>query len=366
MKSYIVDLNAPVIARSKKIWIVHPGKDREYFDIFEREGLVFLDFPDLDLSKPAKITDDIIRQRVRYAMAVRASRGFAYDNGLPILLKDFNGAPGTDVSVHLRTVKHLFQRMGEGDLIIVPGRGAQGRVLFGEVAGSFLPQRTTRPSTINYADVPVRQVNWISTSHYKLDLPPYLVKYFEKPPAISEVPRNGITDKFFDFAYEAYISEKASYVSIAAPTYDGRDFLSITPPAQLIALAVSIYKAQESGQSIAGLSYDSIISTYYDDDIFADAQMRFTSPGRYNFKDRDRRLAQFVNAFVALAIAGALTGCNSSVTNSKAPNSPETSEIDRMIASAKRDAGTAVLNKAQDQAKLSKAKIGLSPPAKVG
>ena len=369
MTTFTLDLNAAAISPGQKIWIVHPGRIREHFDTFEQENCVFLEFPGLRLDAATLGDDAALRQKIRYSQAIKASRGPVRSDGTAINLSAYSGDAGDDTSVYLRTIKHLATRMMPGDLVIVPGRGAQGRILFGEVEGQFLPEQRLRPPGMDYDEVPVRRVTWLSTDRFKLDLPSMLVKYFEKPPAISEVQRNLITDRFYDFAYDAYITQNHSYVSLGAPKYDGRDFLSIVPPAELIALAVSLYKAQEAGADIKGLSFSDIVAKFYDDDIFRDAQMKFASPGRYNFRDKDRRLSQFVSAFVALAMVGGLSACgdgaNVNVINSKAPDSADTPVVELMIQQAAKDAGGDVLQKADEKAELSKAKMALKSPTKV-
>ncbi|MNX45405.1 hypothetical protein D3C86_759180 [compost metagenome] len=369
MTTFTVDLRSKIIAPTQKIWIVHPGRNRSHIDTFEAEGAVFLEFPGLELAQQNLADDGSIRQRIRYAQAIRSNRGFVRQDSSPIRIGDFMTAADTDVAVHLRTVKHLTQRMLQGDLVIVPGRGAGGRVLFGEVAGDFLPQQSIRVPSLPFADTPVRRVTWLQ-ARSKLEMPAYLVKYFEKPPAIAEVVRTPETEAFFDFAYDAYSTDRGAWVSLDAPKYDGSDFLSLVPPAQLIALAVSIYKAMEAKKSIAGLTYDEIIARYYDESAFAEAQIRFASPGRYNLKDHDAKLAKFVCGFVALAMTGSLlTACGPAndvkYVNTLAPHDQATGELTDMINTAANTAGVDVLKRAEADAAAARRKIGMSTPARV-
>jgi len=367
MANIVIDLNSKIISPSQKIWVVHHGRNRNYLDYFWDQQAVFLEFPGLNLNPVAVSDDSVIRQYVRYAQAIRANKGIVRPDGTPIRIADFPGHTGHDVAIHLRTVKHLASRIIEGDLIMVPGRGAAGEVLLGEAAGPFFPQQTLRVPGIDYAPTPVRKVTWLQRRS-KLDMPAQLVRYFEKPPAIAEIPRNPLTEGFFDFAYDAYSMPGRAWLSIDAPKYDGRDFLGVVPPAQLLALAVSIYRALEVGADISGLDYDQIIAAFYSEDILADAQVTFASPGRYNLKDKDGYLAQFINAFVAAAMAGALTACSAGANvdthNSLAANDPSSAVIGEMIQQAAHSTGGAVLAKAEKQASDASRKMNLKPPAK--
>lgn len=368
MANIKVDLNSKVILPEQKIWIVHPGRNRSHIDTFEHEGAIFLEFPGLELRPDIVADDNLLRQRIRQSIAIKSNKGLVREDGTPIRISDFPSAAGTDVAVHLRTVKHLAVRMSPGDLVIVPGRGAGGAVLFGEIEGDFFPQQGINADGMPYAVTPIRKVNWLS-KRSKLELPTHLVRYFEKPPAIAEVGRERLSEGFFDFAYNAYSTADRSWVSLDAPKYDGADFLSLVPPAQLLALAVSLYRAIEQKADLSGLKYDDIISKFYDEDALAEAQLRFASPGRYNLKDKDALLAKFINGFVALAIAGALTACSNGdhveFTNQQAPNDPSNAELTEMINMAGRSAGGDVLVKAENQASEANRKLGMRAPANV-
>ncbi len=368
MPQIVVDLNTKVVPRTQKIWIVHAGRTRNYMAFFKEENAVFLEFPGFDL-RPEQADDDAaIRQRLRYSQALKANRGLVREDGTPIRLADYRGTPDTDVAVHLRTMRHLTSRMRPGDLAVVPGRGLAGNVLFGEVRGEFFPTRTVRLPTYPFADIPVRSVEWLE-ERSKIDLPRELIALFEKPPAIAEVQRSDITDRFFDFAYQAYLAEGRSWLSIDAPGYDGRDFMSLVPPAQLIAFAIGLYNALDRGQDLAGKSFDEIILRYYDERTLQDAQLKFASPGRYNLKDRNGDLGRFINVVIALAMSGALTACGAGVdvTNSKAPpaDADGHAAIAQMITTAGQSVGGDALDQAQRTGQTAHARLGLQVPARV-
>lgn len=304
------------------------------------------------------------------SQAIRANKGIVRADGTPIRLGDFPSYADKDVAVALRTVRHLTQRMQPGDLVVAPGKGAEGRVLFGEVAGTFNPDLRIRSPSMPFADVPARSVRWISSQRYKRDLPAQLQKFFEKPPAIARVPRNDLADRFFEYAYDSYVSDRVAWAMIDAPTYDGRDLRSTTDPTSLIIFALSMYRAVESGEYFADLSYDEIIEKYYDVSDFERLGVSYNSPGKYAAKTRDVLLALFVSAFVGLAAVGSLASCSQadatvSVVNSGAPNDGTTSEIDRMINLASENAGGAALRMADIKGQRASQNVDLKAPARV-
>ncbi len=195
------------------------------------------------------------------------------------------------------------------------------------------------------------------------------MKFFEKPPAIAEVGRDRFSEAFYNYAYDAYRTDSSSWLSVNAPKYDGSDFLGAVAPAQLIALAVSLYRAIEQDADISSMNYESIVSTFYDESALADAKLRFASPGRYDLKDRDARLARFINGFLALALAGSLVACSAAgntveVHEDGSKTSAASGDLSDMVNLATK-APKGVLQKAEDQAANSKAKLGLTVPAKV-
>lgn len=362
-----VDLNTKVIAPDRRIWIVHSGKDKVFWNDFLEHDCVFLGYPGLQLDAGSLQNDAALRQRIRQSRAIRAEKGITRTDGTTIQVSQFSGDPGDDVTVPLRTVKHLADRIGDGDLLVVPGRGSQGGVLFGEATGPFDPQARLRATAFPYADVPVRRVRWLETDYLKLDLPPRLVRYFEKPPAIAEVARSPLTEGFYDFAYEAYATDRSAWASIRAPAYDS-DFLALRDPQDLVALGLALFTALELDANLTGLTAQQIIERFYDPTLLEKAQFKFASPGRINLKDRGSRAALFVNLFVSLAVAGALTACSAqgaAVENSLTPNDPNVAIMESMINKAANVTGGAVLTEADAKGAKAKAKLQLTAPARV-
>lgn len=365
----VLDLNTKIIPDDKKIWVVHTGKNSNRLDTFLQENCVFLEYPDLKLNESNVSDDDYIRQRIRYSRAIRQNKGPIRADGTTISLTSFSGKPGDDVSIPLRTVKHLTSRIQPDDLIIVPGKGAKGRILIGEADGTFFPETYLRVPGISYSEVPARKVRWISTDRAKLDLPPNLISIFEKPPAIAEVPRDPISNRFFEYAYDSYILGNFAWLLLQAPKYDGRDIQSIIDEFQLIQLGISLYNAQMRDESVTGLTFNDIISQYYDDGVIQDLKTRYSSPGRTGIKDKDKKLCLFLSGFICLAISGSLSACKSdpnalSVTNKQQP-SVHSREIQDMVNIACHDMDPNTISDIEKKGKNAYKKSGLTTPAKV-
>lgn len=369
-KQVTIDLHAKRIAPDADIWIVHSGRNSQLLDFFEQNQLVVLEYPGLDLQPQVLGDDAAIRQRLRRSQAIRANKGLTRSDGTPILLTQFRDTPDTDVAVALRTVRHLTTRMKPGDLVVAPGKGSQSRVLFGEVDGMFDPSLTTRTPGISYADVPARSVRWLSTKNLKRDLPPYLQRYFEKPPAIARVPRDRFSENFYDHAYKSYIKDNTSWAVIDAPQYNGTDLRATIEPTSLVVFAVALIAAAESGDDYSTLNYSQIIDKYYDVSAFEKLAVSYNSPGEYPAKARDAVRALVLAGIISVAAVGGLSACSQpnahvSVTNSEAPADPTNPIVERMINRAIEGAGGAALAEADAKGQRSHASVNLTAPAEV-
>lgn len=303
-----IDLNTVVIPRERRIWVVHPGKNKKFFADFEATNRIYLEYPGLDLTEKVLEDDHELRTRIKYSLETVHYNGLTRPNGSTISKSDFDGDAETNVAVYLRTVRHLFGNMADGDLVIVPGWGAYSRVLFGEVVGNVNFNLKDRIYPNMFADTQFRNVRWLSQDRTKSELGD-LVKFVNKPPAIAEVARDQNTDRFFDYAYKAYVMDGSSWSTITAPNYRGDDPGAIADSVRLIEIAVASFRALEQGASLSGLSVDQIIDKFYSKEDIEYFGMRYASPGRLDFKARNTAMSIYVATFIALASAGGLTGC---------------------------------------------------------
>lgn len=365
-----VDINTTIIPASKRIWIVQPGKNRKFFDDFEQERRVYLEFPGLDLAQRDLEDDGLVRQHIRRSVSMVSHKGPVKDDGATINLADFPQSPDTATAIFLRTVRHLTSNMTVGDLVVVPGFGAYSRVLFGEIAAPLNLEDRARIHPYLWGDILFRRVNWLSTNRFKQELPLDLVKYIGKPPAIAEVARNALTERFFEYAYGSFVKEGQSWSTITAPTYRGNDPSAISQPTRLIEFAVAAYRATGGGHDLSGLTMDEIIERYYDPRDIEHFGLSFNSPGRLDFKARDSKLAIFVSVVIALAGGGMLSGCKASstpvqITNSKTADQTISVEMQQQINLMVNGIDQPTAAKVDHIGQESKEKIGLRTVAQV-
>lgn len=364
-----LDLRTVIIPDDRRMWVVHPGKNKKFFEDFEQNNRIYLEYPDLDLS-PEVLNDDIeLRRRIKYSLELAKYEGYVRSNGAQIRLADFEGDATTNVAVFLRTIRHMFDNMSEGDLVIVPGWGSYSRVLFGEIVGSVNFDEKTRIFPHTFADTHYRRVKWLSVTRTKPELGD-LVKYVNKPPAVAEVARDRSTERFFDFAYDAYLTDARSWSTITAPTYRSNDPRAIADSVRLIEFAVASYWAMEDQADISSMTMDEVIEKFYSNRDIEHFGISYASPGRVDFKAQNRTLSIWVAVFIALASAGGLSGCKAdpagaqvmnSYTASPAVNAKIQSQIDVLVSQV----SDPTIRQIESMGKKANADTGLDSPVEV-
>lgn|GEM_PF-2607743 len=363
-----VKLGVEVITEAKKIWLVHAGHQRRLLDDFEENRRIFLELPGIGLTEKILNDDQSLRQRIRYAEALRSAGGLTSGQST-IRIGDFDGAADRAISQAVRTVRHMFRDMQVGDLIVVPTGGAYSPVRFGEITSDFSPDDRIRIDLYSFADVPARRVKWLERDRLKKDMPTDLVDLLEKPPAVSQIHRSDRTEKFFGYAYESYIMKGEGWSLISAPGYDGNDPQAIIAPHQLIAFCVALYWATEQKADLSGLSFDQIIERFYTVNDIEDFGVSFASPGLLGFKTRNPKLAMFVTGMVAILGAG-LVAASATAPDVKLSTAgqgivPEVQQTERQLDYAIKSIGEDVIGEATEKSDKSKADVDLRADARV-
>lgn len=365
-----IDIDTVLIPDTRKIWIVHPGKNKKFYGDFEQNSRIYLEFPGLQL-RPNDLKDDaIIRQKIRYSIELQIYKGLTRTDGSQIKLADFATKADSSVAIFLRTVKHLAEHMKAGDLVVVPGYGPYSRLLFGEVVGPFNPALADHIHPYTYAPIQYRQVRWLSRNRFKQELPPELIKYVTKPPAIAEVERNNITDQFFDFAYRSYVKEGESWSTFGAPQYEGNDPVAVITPTRLVAFGVAAYIGIQAGADFSGMSVSDIIDKFYSPEAIEYFGLEFASPGRLNFKAANSNLAIFLSAIIAIGACGALAGCKADasqiqVTNSASQTSIINKDLEGSLNTFVESIDESTLKETDKMAQDATKKVGLETAVKV-
>ena len=305
----VFDIATKLIDPKTNIWVVHPGRNRRFYSRFLQSNTVFLELPALNAGR--KTFDEIGRSRQHVRMSLEHIRRYSSSDVSSRPSKNpanySDQAGDGQFNTWVGNARKLYGTAKVGDLVVVPGKGAYAPVLFGEIATPFNPSDTIRVEQFNFADIQTRQVKWISTNHYRRDLPPHLDIHLSKPPAIRSVSRGkGNGDGFFEYAYPSYILGDVSVAQIYGPRYSGKNPLDTYPATRLIAYLVSAYAALEKGKDgeLSRLGIDQVIEQYYDPTLIESFTQNFNSPGGFGVRAKTPLLAMIVTLGVTIAVGG--------------------------------------------------------------
>ncbi len=302
-----VDIQTKIIPDSQRIWVIFSGRRRQYYEFFLLHKVVFLDYAGLDITEEALSSKETTRQHVRMSIALqeyyRSSNPSNVPSTNPITYDD---KPFEEHSTRIMAsnVKKLYREAKQGDLVIVPGTAFQP-VLFGEITEPFSPGSKVHAPGKDYLPVQFRHVSWMRTDVPRVDIPHDLQKYFLKPPAISELPRNAINNRIYSYAYTSYILPNVSFAFLSAPNYSGTNPLETQDTNFLITYFVAAYAAIIKGEinNFSQLDFTDAIDAYYDNELVSSYVQVFRSPGFFSLTTKATLLAAFVATCTTLSMA---------------------------------------------------------------
>ncbi|MBD2751216.1 hypothetical protein IC232_31790 [Microvirga sp. BT688] len=368
-----VDIQTKIVPDNQRIWVVFSGRRRQYYEFFALHNMIFLDYAGLNINEQALSSKGITRQHIRMAISLQeyyrsdSSRGVPSSNP-----NSYDDSPFEEHSsrVMAANVKKLYGEAKVGDLIIVPGTAFQP-VLFGEITEPFNPNATVHAPGKDYLSVQYRHVSWLRTDVARVDIPYDLQKYFLKPPAISELPRNPINNRIYSYACSSYILPNVSFAFLAAPNYSGTNPLETLDANILITYFVAAYSAIDRGEieKFSNLDLYDAITEYYNHELVSSYVQVFRSPGFFSLTAKAALLAAFVSACTTLAmtnISPAQLQQGITISNSASPSrtSEETilqEQIDLFMKSMKEQQ----LKELKERGRKAKSQLDLRTQAKV-
>ena len=118
-----------MVSPEVKVFVLHPGEHKKYFELIHRSCMIFLNIPGMDLHVEDLNTPNLLRKKLRRTIDI--------SEGKTVLdLNQYSDAP-RGISSLYGSFTSLYARDKIGDLIIVPNRGYFEPFLLGEIISDF-------------------------------------------------------------------------------------------------------------------------------------------------------------------------------------------------------------------------------------
>lgn len=293
-----IDLATKIISPNQKIWLVHPGVGRKYYDIFRTQGIAFLAMPGLELTLESCKSSEKIRQHIRMSKTLR--KYFHEDGGREKTPSknpnDYSKDADRDVNSDLGNVQGLYCEAVPGDMIVVTGYGQYQSTLIGEFSEPFNPKDKIVLPKHEYAHVQYRRIRWINTGHAKREYSRALAERLVNRKAVVQLPKDKISEELYQFAYSSYVIGERSKVNLYGPKYKGHNLIETNSSTILIAYLAAAFSSIEKNELeiFVKLDADIAIQKYFNSDLIQDFYQEFHSPGKFVLFTKSAVLAAFL------------------------------------------------------------------------
>lgn len=258
------------ISSDIKIFILHAGKARKFFNVFKQNQQVFLNVPDLTLmDNDFKDINALKRKIAQTYFKNRDNRGLISLTG---------------------SVNTLYNVAKKGDLIIVPNYGYYEKFLIGEIISDFNNDDMTTLQQVNLK-VPFRRVEWLSlpANANKKSLSTDLGRLLGNQKAIIEISEEKQKEEILNLAYKKYLYKDISKSYLSGSNYNGHNI-------------DGIIKTLQALKQIAEM---------IDPNNTLEIKINFNSPGGFFIKGKKETAL-----VVAMILSGALSGLSLADINS--------------------------------------------------
>lgn len=277
-----VDFNTKFIDPSTNAWIVFPGEGYRFYRHFLERGVVFGDFPALDLNGAFE-DDELLKRSIALSQKVRAfhNRKKPADQEPSRNLDDYAGYKWTGSRINAKgIVNGLYSRAKKGDLVLVTSPGTVwGRTSVGELQDP--PDALIYEAHSRYPreKIPARRVRWLGTVENQ-SLEQELVRALVSQNGIGQLRRSN-QDVFFSAAYKNYIR-----TDLANSLFDikGDEFSTVADMYLKVianfAAEVARLSEDKNLDELSSLDFSRWIFSLTDDEFVANQKITIESPGR--------------------------------------------------------------------------------------
>ncbi|RVI12561.1 hypothetical protein CN206_10960 [Sinorhizobium meliloti] len=306
--SIIIDPEIRILPEDHRIYVLHPGRGKLFYNDFIASNSVFLDLPGIQFESAPLEDSEAVRNRIRMARRISGwIRSGGRDGERPSRNPEeyavMNPSPNPPKVLH--AIIGLYGEARPGDLIVVPGRGYNSTVWIGEFVGDFDPEFKVSTARYPFEPIPARRVAWLPAALAKSQFNRRLVRLMQNRQAIIQVSREEDRREIYNIAYGDYVWGDTSG-NLIQVTHDEIDLYDLNKAVDLTNYFASQYIALKDGRlgEFLGLGFHEAIERFYDKRYFGGVNVEIHSPGYFGRPMKVALLAGYVSAMLALSGAG--------------------------------------------------------------
>lgn len=206
------------VAPDVKIFVVHPGESKKYFDLFYRSCKVFLNIPGMDLHVNDFGNNDLLRKKLRRTISIA--------DGKEVLSTDAYSGEAKGISPLYGSFSALYARAKIGDLIVVPSRGYFEPFLIGEIISDYNDEDVTIIHSDEYK-TPYRKVRWLRNDINKKNVSEALASQMINRKAVIEINEEHLIKEVLGLAYGKYTYKDTSKSYLSGSNYNSKNLEGI-------------------------------------------------------------------------------------------------------------------------------------------
>lgn len=248
-----IDIATRFVDEDEDIFVVRPGAGFSLYETFDRDDIVFLDFPGLELDfakRPPPSAVLGLREQLVRSMKLRDWHLGGQQSREPArLLTAYRGkAAGRRLGRYVGDIGRLYYQFEPGTIIMVPGPGYISDVLIGTILGP--PEVLTDVALYPGEKVPVRRVKWLGRK-LKASFTPDLRKSLARPDPVMRIDvdhrEEVLRAAFNQYAFEGTFAARLRTTKADFSTLDDFNVQSFTNFIAGVALATERHPHAKAG-----------------------------------------------------------------------------------------------------------------------
>lgn len=318
----VIDPAIRILPDDHRIFVLHPGSSKRFYNDFQETSSVFLDLPGITFAARPDTDTPQLRNQLRMARRIASWRnGGSKEDEKPTRDPDDYRVenPGNAAPKIVHAVMDLYAEARAGDLILVPGPGYNSTVYIGEFVDGFDPQFKITATRYPTEQIPARKVAFLPTTMAKRQFNSRIIRLLQNRQAIIQVSQEVDRREIYSIAYGDYVWKESSG-NLIRVTEQEIDLNDLNKAVDLTNYFAAQYLALRKGElrEFLALDFNAAIDEYYDKSYFGGVSVEVHSPGFFSRRMKDARLAGYVSAMLALSGAGVTAGeaVDLKVTNS--------------------------------------------------